>query len=70
MITRDSLHVFGAPAATSRGGRPRVAEPRVPVSSRVTAAEYDAIATAARARGLSVSGFVRAACRASLRAPR
>ena len=50
-ITRESLHVFGEAAATpNRGGRPKVAEPRVPVSSRVTAAEYDRIAAAARER--------------------
>ena len=71
MITRASLHVFGgAQAGRNRGGRPKVAEPRVPVSSRVTAAEYDRIAAAARAQGVSVAAFVRAACRASLRSAR
>ena len=68
MITRDSLTFFGASVRTpNRGGRPKVAEPRVPVSSRVTAAEYDRIAAAARARGVTVAAFVRAACRSALR---
>jgi hypothetical protein len=74
MITRASLHVFAsaepAAAAPNRGGRPKVAEPRIPVSSRVTAAEYDRIAAAARARGVSVAAFVRAACRSAIRPPR
>jgi hypothetical protein len=43
-----------------RGGRPRLADPRIPISARVTAAEYDQIASAARARGVSVSALVRA----------
>lgn len=68
MITRDSLTFFGATATgAKRGGRPKVAEPRVPVSSRVTAADYDRIAQAARAQGVSVAAFVRAACRSALR---
>ena len=67
MISRSSLHVFGGPPAPNRGGRPKVAEPRIPVSSRVTAAEYDRIAAAARAQGLTVAAFVRAACRSAIR---
>jgi hypothetical protein len=70
MITRDSIHVLDANATPNRGGRPKVPEPRVPVSSRVTPAEYDRLATAARARGVSVAAFVRATLRAALRRPR
>lgn len=66
-ITRDSLTFFGGPSTPNRGGRPKVAEPRVPVSSRVTAAEYDRIAAAARAQGVTIAAFVRAACRSALR---
>jgi hypothetical protein len=71
MITRDSIHVIHLDAgrAPNRGGRPKVAAPRVPVSSRVTAAEYDRLAQAARARGVSVAAFVRATLRAALRPP-
>jgi hypothetical protein len=64
-ISRDSLTFFGGPERPR--GRPRVAEPRVPVSSRVTAAEYDRIVEAARARGVTVAAFVRAACRNAIR---
>lgn len=68
MITRDSMHVLDAAGRTpNRAGRPKVAEPRVPVSSRVTPAEYDRLAQAARARGVSVAAFVRATLRAALR---
>jgi hypothetical protein len=69
MITRDSMYVLDATAgrAPKRGGRPKVEAPRVPVSSRVTPAEYDRLAQAARARGVSVAAFVRATLRAALR---
>jgi hypothetical protein len=69
-ISRDSLTFFGEGPRVNRGGRPKVPEPRVPVSSRVTPAEYDRIAQAARAQGVSVAAFVRAACRSALRPPR
>lgn len=67
MITRESIHVIGGPPEPNRGGRPKVPEPRVPVSSRVTAAEYDRLAQAARARGVSVAAFVRSTLRDALR---
>ena len=72
MITRASLHVFGGTTteAPKRGGRPKVAEPQIPISTRITPREYDAIARAARAHGVSVSAFVRATIRSAIRLPR
>jgi hypothetical protein len=69
MITRASLHVFGGgPASTTnRGGRPKVTEPRIPISTRISTREYDAIAAAARARGVTVAAFVRATLRTAIR---
>ena len=68
MITRDSIHVLGVEAsAPNLGGRPKVPEPGVPVSSWVTPTDYDQLAKAARARGISISAFVRATLRAALR---
>ena len=69
MITRASLHVFGAApaAAPNRGGRPKVAEPRIPISTRISAREYDAIVVAARARGVTVAAYVRATLRTAIR---
>lgn len=71
MITRDSMHIFGGAEASApnRGGRPKVPEPRVPVSSRVTPADYDRLAEAARRRGVSVAAFIRATLRSALRPP-
>jgi len=66
MITRDSMHVLDPVGTPNRGGRPKVAEPRVPISSRVTAGEYERVAKAAAARGVSVAAFVRATLRAVL----
>ena len=42
----------------------------MPVSSRVTPKDYDRIASAARARGVSVAAFVRATLRSALKPPR
>lgn len=73
MITRASLHVFGGTPtnATRRGaGRPKVAEPQIPISTRISEREYDAIARAARAQGVSVAAFVRATIRSAIRPPR
>lgn len=69
MISRDSMFILdaSAPAKSRRGGRPKIAEPRIPVSSRVTAADYDRIAAAARAQGVTVAAFVRATLRSALR---
>ena len=50
-----------------RGGRPRSPEPLSPVTVRLAAVDHDRIITAARARGLSVSAFVRAAVTRAMR---
>jgi hypothetical protein len=63
-ITRDSINALQAP---SKPGRPRALEPLQPLSTCVTAADYDRIASAARAQGVSVAAFVRAKVRAALR---
>lgn len=69
MITRASLHIFGGTPAPNRGGRPKAPEPRIPISTRISAQEYDAIARAARARGVTVAAFVRATLRTAIRSP-
>jgi predicted HicB family RNase H-like nuclease len=57
-------------AAPNRGGRPKVAEPGVPISTRISPRDYDAIATAAAREGVSVAAFVRATLRSAIRPPR
>jgi hypothetical protein len=66
-VTRDSIAIFSAP---NRGGRPRVAEARIPISSRVTPQDYDRIASAAARQGISVAAFVRAIVRRAVAPPK
>ncbi len=53
----------------NRGGRPRVAEPRIPVSTRVTPNEFDALCRAATANNVSVSELLRIAVKRLLPRP-
>ena len=68
-ITRDSLTLFGAPIEKPRGGRPRVAEPMAPISVRFKPSEHDQIIQAANARGMTVTGFMRAAVLRATKVP-
>jgi len=70
MITKDSISLFGADIRTPPRGRPRVAEPRVPVSIRLAASEHDRVIAAANTHGVSVSEFMRSAVLRALRPPR
>ena len=56
-----------APAKPSKGGRPRVAEPGVPVGSWLPAADYDKIAKAAKAHDVTISALVRTWLRLKLK---
>ena len=48
-----------APPKASKGGRPRVAEPRSTVSAWVPASDYDKIIKAAKAQDVTISALVR-----------
>ena len=67
-ITRDSIRILETPPP-NKGGRPRVPEPRIPISARITPSEYDAITRAANERGVSLSEYVRLAVRRTLPRP-
>jgi uncharacterized protein (DUF1778 family) len=68
-VTKDSISLFGADLRTPPRGRPRVAEPMAPISVRFKASEHDQIIKAALERGMSVTGFMRAAVLQAVRRP-
>jgi hypothetical protein len=55
------------PPAKRRGGRPRVPEPGVPVSTWLRASDYDQIIKTANAHDVSISQLVRAVIRSQLK---
>jgi hypothetical protein len=56
-----------APAAKAKGGRPRVAEPGVPVSTWLPPREYDKILRLAKAQETTVSALMRSWLRLRLK---
>ena len=51
----------------SKGGRPRVADPLIPVGTALRSAEYDRLIKAATAHDTTVSALVRAWLRLKLK---
>jgi predicted HicB family RNase H-like nuclease len=70
VITKDSITWLGAAESTPKRGRPRVQEPRAPVSIRLAPREHDRVIAAANTHGVSVSEFMRAAVLRALGPPR
>jgi hypothetical protein len=64
-VTRDSLVIL-----PNRGGRPKVAEPGVSISTRISPRHYDVIASAAAREGVTVAAFVRGILRRAVTPPR